>query len=194
VCVGDADQRSIVESYQIKFIAQENNPASRKWNTGVRYLMEQNLDYVCVVGSDDILSTNLVTNIIAEMEKGTDLIYLDTIYFYAGSGQFRGHARKLVTKQILGVGRTISRRVIEATGTLWTRDRNWGMDGDCWKNISPHVKTKAVVEGIVVDVKTKDNLNSMNFWMSKIKAVDETTADVIYGIMGAEELQILNAL
>jgi glycosyltransferase involved in cell wall biosynthesis len=192
VVVSGAEDKSMCQKYFINHITQQNNPASRKWNTGVSYLMNQNLDYIIICGSDDIISTNLLKNILIETEKETDLIYLNIIYFYGGDGAFRGQLRRLTTKQILGVGRTISRRVIKATGTLWTRDRNWGMDGDCWKNISPHVQTKAVVEGVVVDVKTSENLNSMNFWMGKLK--EECDPQVFYSILGNEEKEIIQGL
>jgi glycosyltransferase involved in cell wall biosynthesis len=192
VVVSGAEDKSMCQKYFINHITQQNNPASRKWNTGVSYLMNQNLDYIIICGSDDIISTNLLKNILIETEEETDLIYLNIIYFYGGDGAFRGQLRRLTTKQILGVGRTISRRVIKATGTLWTRDRNWGMDGDCWKNISPHVQTKAVVEGVVVDVKTSENLNSMNFWMGKLK--EECNPKIFYEILGEEEKQILASL
>jgi hypothetical protein len=192
VVVGDVEHRELCEAYHVHFIPQENNPASRKWNTGVNYLMNIGVDYAVILGSDDIVSTDLVKNLMYAMSLNTDLIYLDTIYFYCGDGVFKGQMRKLTTKQILGVGRTIHRRVIEKTGTLWTRDRSWGMDGDCWQNISPHIQTRTVVSGVVVDLKTQENLNKFSYWQSKLH--EECDPKIFYDILGDEEKLILDTL
>jgi glycosyltransferase involved in cell wall biosynthesis len=189
VVVGDAEHQSLCEAYYVIHITQQNHPASRKWNTGVEYLMGQGVQYITILGSDDIASTDLVRNLIKAMEQDIDLISVSTIYFYAGDGRFKGTLKKLVTKQLLGVCRTIHRRVIDKTGKLWTRDRSWGMDGDCYRNISPHVQTRAIVQGVVVDVKSSENLNKFSFWQSKIP--ENCPVDTFYNILSDEEKQIL---
>jgi glycosyltransferase involved in cell wall biosynthesis len=192
VVVGDAEHKDLVESYHCHHITQDNHPASRKWNTGVDYLMGQGVDYVVVSGSDDIFSTALMRNMIAKMEFGVDLVCLTEVWFYGGDGKFRGNLRKFVTTQPLGVGRCINRRIIEKVGKLWTKDRSWAMDGDCLKNMLPYIKTRTIADGMVVDVKNFESLNKITLWMSKIK--DAEDPQKFYDILSDEEKQILDTL
>lgn len=189
VVVGDESHKSICEEYYVTHITQENDKASRKWNIGVEHMMSIGMDYVVILGSDDICSTTLIRNLMSAMDRNVDLIGINTIYFYAGDGVHRGKLKKLVTTKYLGVARTIHKRIIEKAGTLWTRDRRWGMDADCMSNIRPHVKTKEIVEGICVDVKSRENLNKITFWMSKIRI--ETPVEEFHNILSDEEKRIL---
>jgi len=193
VVVGDAEHFELCEAYDVVHIAHENHPASRKWNMGVDYMTNLGVTYVMVTGSDDIIATNLATNLIARMEEGHDLIGISSIYFYAADGKFKGNLRKLMAqKQILGVCRCIHRRVIEKAKPLWKRDRSWAMDGDCLRSILPYVKTHAIVDGVCVDIKTHENLNKFSFWASKLDGM--CPPEIFYQIMGEEEKQILNEI
>ena len=193
VIVGDAEHKSYCTEYDVSHITQDNHPASRKWNTGAEHMIAWGLDYVVVVGSDDILSNELLRNLISAMDKGIDLIGVDTVHFYSAEGKTKGQLRKLTApKQILGVCRTISRKVIEKTGTLWTRDRSWGMDGDCLRNIMPHVKSKMIVEGMVTDCKTRESLNHFSFWQGRDLA--SVPPEKFYEYLSTEEKQILKEI
>ena len=192
VVVGDAEHKELVESYHCHFIYQDNHPASRKWNTGVDYLMSIGVDYVVVSGSDDIFSTELMSNLIEKMDMGVDLVYINIIWFYGADGRHKGVLRKLTSTQPLGVGRCINRRVIEKVGKLWTRDRSWAMDGDCLRNMLPYLRTKTTAEGMVVDVKNFESLNKITFWISKLK--DVYPPELFYEILSDEEKQILETI
>lgn len=192
VVVGDAEHASLCERSNVHHITQENHPASRKFNMGVDYLMSIGCDYIVISGSDDIFSTSLLKNLISEMEKGTDLIGVNTVYFYAGDGKYRGTLIRIETTQLLGVARCISANIIKQVGRLWTRDKSWGMDGDCMRNILPYVKTKTIVEGKIVDVKTQDNLNKFSFWMGKTN--NRISPQEFYEFISEEEKQILAEL
>jgi len=193
VVVGDEDHKDLCGQYGVHHITQDNHPATRKFNTGVDYLMGIGCEYALVMGSDDIMSTDLLKNLMAEMEKGYDLIGISQIYFYAGDGKFKGKLRYLVTHgQYLGVARCIHRRIIEMVGTVWNIDKSWGMDGVALRNIMSHIKTKKLVNGVCVDVKTADNMNKWTFWLHR---VDTTCpSEIFYDIMGEEEKQLLNEI
>jgi hypothetical protein len=205
VIVGDADHKAICDEYHVHHIpySQEivlNNkgekvkpPASPKWNIGVEYLMGLGVDYVTIMGSDDIMSTDLMKTLMAAMEKGYDLIGVKEIYFYDANGKHKGMLRKLgPTVNILGVARTISRRVIEQTHPMWRVPKSWGMDGDCLMTIWKTVQSKHVVTGVVVDVKTGENLNKFSFWLTRLKT--GSNPEILYNILSEEEKQILNTL
>jgi hypothetical protein len=194
IVVGDEEHKSLCEAYEIFHVSQENHPATAKWNTGVDYLMSIGCDYIVITGSDDIISTTLLKECIAEMEKGTDLIGISTIYFYASDGKHKGSLRKLTAnKQVLGVARCISRNVIEKTGLpLWNKDSSWGMDGIVLRNIRPHVKTMKIVEGFCCDVKNSESLNKFSFWISR--NIQEESSQKFYEILSDEEKLILNEI
>jgi glycosyltransferase involved in cell wall biosynthesis len=194
IVVGDEEHKGLCEAYEVFHVTQENHPATAKWNTGVDYLMGIGCDYIVITGSDDIVSTPLMLNLISEMEKGTDLVGISTIYFYASDGKHKGSLRKLTAnKQILGVARCISRNVIEKTGLpLWNKESSWGMDGICLRNIRPHVKTMKIVEGVCVDVKNNESLNKFTFWLSRIHT--ESPPEIFYSILSDEEKQILSEI
>jgi Glycosyl transferase family 2 len=193
VCVGDEAHESICNEYDVKHIIQCNRPVSAKFNTGVDYLMNIGCDYIVITGSDDIFSTDLLKNLIKEMEKGTELIGINSIYFYAGDGRYKGSLRKLTSKgQILGVARCIKRNIVEQSRPLWNKNSDWGMDGIALRNIMPRVKTKAIVDGICVDVKTQENLNLFSSWITRLDT--QCPAKLFYDIMGEEEKQILNEI
>jgi hypothetical protein len=194
IVVGDAEHKELCESYGVFHVSQQNHPATAKFNTGTQFLMEHGVDYVCITGSDDVLSTDLLRNLIVEMEKGTDLIGIDTIYFYGGDGKHKGCLRKLIAKnQILGVARCIKRSIIEKVGGRpWNREASWGMDGICLRNILPHIKTRALVQGICTDVKSRENLNKITLWLGKIDTASDP--NIFYDTLGEEEKLILSQI
>jgi hypothetical protein len=191
VVVGDAEHESICNEYFIHHIPMQNHPCTDKWNRGVDYLMSQNCKYVVVMGSDDIISTDLVKNLIKEMDKGIDLIGVNTIWFYATDGKYRGQMRKLVSEgQILGVARCISSRIInQVGGVLWDKPKSWGMDGICLRNILRYVKTRAIVDGFVCDLKSVESLNKWTMWQGRLK--EQINPRELYNILSEEELKIL---
>jgi hypothetical protein len=193
VVVGDEEHKNLCGQYDVTHITQANHPATAKFNTGVAYMMFLGVDYVVVMGSDDIMSTDLLKNLIREMENGYDLIGISQLYFYAGDGKYRGKLRHLVTHgQYLGVARCIHRRIIGKVSPLWNAERSWGMDGIALRNIAPHIKTKKLVEGICTDVKTEENLNKFHFWTTRIDM--NTPPKVFYDTLGEEEKVILSEI
>jgi hypothetical protein len=194
VVVGDAEHKELCEGFFVDHITMDNHPVTRKWNAGVDYMMNLGMDYILVSGSDDLYSTDLVKKLYEQMQNNIDLIGIDKVYFYDGNGANRG---KLVLheapRQLLGVGRCISSRVIKEAGVLWNVDKSWGMDGICLRNILRHVKSKAIVDGMCVDVKTtKANLNQFSLWFNKAKGL--TPVEEFYSWISEEEKQILKTL
>jgi hypothetical protein len=192
VVVGDAHHKLICERYGIHHIAQVNDPVSQKWNTGVRWLMEQGVTYAMISGSDDIVSSDTLLRFIVAMEYEPDMIGIKSIWFYAGDGKLRGTLKRLESNQPLGVCRTFHRRVIEQVGDLWTQNKGWGMDADNARNTARYCKKRAYVEGDVFDVKTQFNLNRMTSFPSKLKMAYDP--NIFYNILSTEEKDILNLI
>jgi hypothetical protein len=168
-----------------------NHPATDKWNTGMDYLMSLGVNYICISGSDDIISTPLMLNLISAMERGSDIVGISDIYFFAGDGKYKGRLRHLVTHgQMLGVCRCVSRRIIEKVGgVLWNKQSSWGMDGIALRNMMPHLRTREFVQGVCVDIKTSESLNRWSFWLTR--DIIEENSSVFYNILSEEEKQLI---
>jgi len=194
VVVSEPEDRNMCDSYNIGHIAQVNIPVSEKWNTACGYMRKLGVDYIIVMGSDDIFSTECLRNIIIEMENDIDLIGIKTLYVYDADGKYRGTLKHITSKNFFGVGKTINRRVLDAVDWRpWTyhAPRSWGMDAICSRNIAPHVKTTAVVEGVIVDCKTKESLNKFTMFHSNRHGRD-VDKNIFYDILSKEELEILH--
>ena len=197
VVAGDEQHKPICDEYDIYHWTRPNEPASRKWDDAMEVMMldERKVKYVMISGSDDIISTALLKNILSLSAQDYDLIGIKKIYFYCAEGLYKGRVRGIESKQFLGVCKTLHRRVIEKMGTLWTLDRSWGMDADCTRNTSPHIRTQALAEGVVFDIKTNENLN--RYTMVQNKETNEKNwpfeveDTLLWTIIGDEEKQIL---
>jgi glycosyltransferase involved in cell wall biosynthesis len=191
VVVSERTDADACADHGVHHIYQQNEPVSFKWNTGVQWLMEQGVDYVMIVGSDDIVSTDLMRNIQAATDYGYDVIGVDKLCFY---GNIRGRSSVFIPLQsprMLGVCRTISRSVLEPiNGVICPKGVGSGMDALVTKTIAPHVRSTKIVDGMVVDVKSRRNINKLSYWAAKIK--DRLPLSAFYDILSKEEKILLD--
>ena len=193
VCVSGIEDRKTCDEYGIGHIIQANKPVSRKFDTATKYMQKLGVDYVIVMGSDDILSTSLLKSLISEMNKGISLIGIKELYFYGTEKQFKGKLLYIRLTTLAGVCRTIHRSILDKVDWMpWNADKGWGMDGLMMKRIRPYVTTQSIVEGKVFDIKTRESLNHFSYWNSKIR--QETPATVFYETLSDEELEILKTI
>jgi hypothetical protein len=68
--------------------------------------------------------------------------------------------------------------------------KDWGMDAMAQQEIDKHSPTIAYINEIIVDVKTRDNLNSFNVF----KRRPQVDSSLFFNILSDEELKILKAL
>ena len=194
VCVSEEADKKLCEKHNIHHITQGNYPVSRKWNTGSRYMRDIGCDYIVITGSDDIISTDLFKKLIVQMEKGISFIGLQEIYFFGTYGRLKNRLYHVKFNSVIGVCRVIHRSVLDKVDwKLCNVDKNFGMDGIMLKNIRPHITTRAIVDGMVVDVKSAINLNSITFWATKARGVTLPN-DTFYNILSEEEIKVLNTL
>ena len=193
VCVSGVEDRNTCDEYGIGHIIQANKPVSKKFDTACKYMQKLNMDYICVLGSDDILSTSLLKSLISEMNKGISLIGIKELYFYGTEKQFKGKLLYIRLTSLAGVCRTIHKSILDKVDWMpWGADKDWGMDSLAMKRIRPYVTTESVVEGMVVDVKSDCNLNRFSYWNSKVK--EPTPAKVFYDTLSDEEFEILQTI
>lgn len=191
VCVGDVDGRAICNEYGIEHIEYPNKPLTGKFNRACEELKGR-VDAVCIMGTDNLLSTETFTRIVEEAEKGTDLIGYDNLFFFALDGQYKGNLYHFTHTTVLGVARTISAKVLDKLNWRpWGRDMDRSIDTCMLDTVRPYVETRALLSGgMIVDLKSKHNLNAIDFWAEgKLPRVDR---EKLFSSIGEEERYLIN--
>lgn len=194
VCVSGLEDKKICANYGITHITHANSPATEKWNLGMVALRELHPEYVVVMGSDDIMSTDTLKALVEQMKLGFDMIGLNEVYVYDGDGAYqKGMLKHYVSGKVLGVGKCLHSRVLDEInwrGWQYYQPRNYGMDGILSRNTNRYIKTHAIVQGIIVDVKSKDSLNKFTMFVHNHKG-ETVNSQIFYDILSEEELEIL---
>lgn len=192
VVVSGAEDEAICTKYSIRHITQKNVPVTAKWNTAFRYMRWLEVDYTIILGSDDIMATDLLIAEIKQMNRGISLIGVEKIYFYAGDGAYKGQMTSITGRKILAPAKVISKKVLDNIDwVVCPTEKNWGMDAIMDKTIRHFVGScMAVVDGMVVDVKTKVNLNSFRVFARR----QTENPQEFYKILSEKELELLKKL
>jgi len=192
VVVSDKEDADICRHYHVGHVIQQNKPVTEKFNTAFAYMGNMGITNIMTLGSDDIISTEYLLKTVEQVNKGIDYVYTNSFYFYCAQGVDRGRLVKLTSRQKLGIGRTVSERILnQCDWCLWDVEKNWGMDAIASKNINKYAKTKVAIDGVIVDVKTRENMNSFRIWGNRLP---EVPAKVFHDILSEEELLILKNL
>ncbi len=153
--------------YNIEHIPFKNRPLSGKFNIAIKEMSNRNVDYVMILGSDDVVSNELFENILKAQEDNYSVIGVDTIYFYCldkfNTGKLVRFGYK--SKIMLGVCKTIRKDVLDGVGWKpWSVNKDEGLDADLSDNIRPFVDDTKIVSGMVTDVKGHENMNMFRVW------------------------------
>ena len=194
VVVSDYKDVASAKSYDIHHIDQKNNPVNEKFNTACKYAETLGVDYVMVLGSDDLVTTDTMRKYLEAMEDGVDVIGVNSVYFYATQGDHRGTLLFLQRKAILGVGRMVSRYVMDKVEWRpWNVRKDWALDAMMWKNISPHIREMVVFDdGMIVDCKSRHTMNKFELWMRKIN--DPLPRDIFWDNISETEQNMLGLI
>ncbi len=173
VCVGTKDGEEVCLQYGIDHHTYQNSPLTGKFNRACE-LLKGSVDYVMVMGSDNLISTETFLRIKEEAEKGIDLIGLSELYMLSMDGNNKGKLYHFPHTTVLGVGRTVSARVLDKLNwNPWGEDKDRGIDVVMLDTVRPHVKTSSLLsEQFIVDLKTKYNLNPIDCWSNKLPGKD----------------------
>jgi hypothetical protein len=191
IVVGDSLGAEVCAEYDITHIEYPNKPLSGKFNRACIELKGK-VDYVMLMGSDNIMSTETFLRIQAEADKGIDLIGLSEVYFY---GMDDIYARKLIHfkyTKVLGVGRTVSSRVLgNVHWQPWKRSVDRGIDTAMLDGIRGFVGSSVLLDnGHVFDLKTSMNLNKIDFWAKKLGFMPND--NLIWDSIGELEADLIN--
>ncbi len=167
--VGTGD-REIVEKHGFEYHEFENMPLSRKAQERLR-LSEGRADYYLFLGSDDFISVDTFKYCLDYMKSGHDFIApYDILLFnkgkmYYAEGYNSYHPRN---GGPLAVGRIVSNGLLNKCGwKLWSGNRAKNIDGLAYSRLSQFATNKhfyrlSDIQGVIVDVKTEDNLSEFN--------------------------------
>ncbi len=163
--------RKMVEAEGFQYIEIPNQPLALKMNTTTLAAADLNPDYVICMGSDDILSVELLEHYKIWMDKKYDFIGCQDFYFYdlkskkaAYWGGYRDRRRRMHTA---GAGRCISKRLMDRWG--W---RCWKVsDSDMLDNsMQGRIRGKQRIinlknEGLfALDIKSPTNMTPFKLW------------------------------
>ncbi len=165
IVVGDITK--VTEKHDVIHIPHANHPLTTKFNVACQKAREYNPDYVMVMGSDDLMSKEVLDYIISK--SNADFIGIRDIYLYSLDPKHLNQMMYLKSN-IVGCGRTISRAVMDKVNWKpWNIERDRGVDQVLWRTMEKHIKTQELfyvqdIGGYLVDVKTEESMNDFGRW------------------------------
>jgi hypothetical protein len=193
VVASDVDDIEVCWKYGINHVIVPNKPITHKFNRACSIAGSMGSDFVIITGSDNLLSTSTLKNIMVQMEKGYDLIGVSDIYFYATDDAHKGTLTKLESTKMLGVAKCISSKVMDKVDWRpWNIPKNIGMDWVATQNIRPHVETESTLKDqFVFDLKSKQNINKFHWFPKRQIPCDNR---ILFENIGEEETRLIMAL
>jgi hypothetical protein len=154
-------------------IEAPNQPLSNKWQSGINYIKDLEWDYVLILGSDDLICSNLLKTYTPAMEKGFDLIGLIDCYFLDSRNNsfnfWKGYTNHRRGESI-GMARMLSRDLLmKIDWQVWSKGLKNGLDFSMMQNISKIQYSEKVFnckkENIAaIDIKTEINVSNINHY------------------------------
>ena len=164
------NEKQFVQSYGFDYLYHPNRPLSNKWNYGVLALKQLKFKKLVVLGSDDIISSNLFKRLSENIDYGCDMTGVLDIYFhdleknktYYWSGY---NSKSPRFKESVGAGRFYSSKLIEEFKyMLWNNNLNSGLD----RNVSGKLKNKKVVVSKMLDDEFLIDIKNTKTQISKL--------------------------
>ena len=119
-----------------EYVAEENEPLGRKWNAGVRALVDRyDVDAVMIVGSDDLVSATFFDRVREQLRRGAHVISVHDLYIYSPPEHYVHYCESMVP----GAGRVLSRAVLAAM-----KSRPWDDDAPMYLDSSITARLRQV--------------------------------------------------
>ena len=166
--------RTMVEKEGFRYIECPNVPLATKVNLPVLAARNLNVDYVLCLGSDDIISPELMKLYKSYMRKGIDYIGVTDFYFYdiaSKRAAYWGGYREAYRKgETAGAGRLISGRLMSLwKWAPWDIKHSKGLDRSMQLKLRTTPHTKAVFslkakKVYALDIKSGTNMTPFALW------------------------------
>lgn len=110
ICIySDTDNKNIVDQYGFEGYRFKNDQLGRKLNFGIERALESEWDYIMHIGSDDIISDDLIRLYQPLMKEGKRAFGINTVHFY---NMLSGEAAVSVNPYAYGCARVLKRSVL----------------------------------------------------------------------------------
>lgn len=157
-----------------KYIEIPNEPLFAKVNASTYACKDLGVDYVFCVGSDDLISPELLNSYIPHMRKGIDFIGVTDCYFYdTVSGKsiyWGGYLESHRKGQPCGAFRALSSRLMKQLDWMpWGFSKDQGLDSTMSKKLSNikhsrHIFSMKLIGVFGVDIKSETNITKFQKW------------------------------
>jgi len=135
-----------------------------KWNNAIEYAWEDGCDYIFIIGSDDIVSDELIDLYHPLIQLDEPMFGIEKLYFLQLDRdvikEFTGYTYK--KQMALGAAKMISKKALSKVGGRPAKDLiKRGLDTSILVNLRQHGYNDYIVETnkfLILDMKTKDNL------------------------------------
>lgn len=177
----------LCEKYSINWVMTENKPLGTKKNVGLSHAMNFKWDYLLEVGSDDLLKSNLFD--LYKPYLGADVLGTNN-FLYINIED--GSCRNYIGKTNYGLGRAISRHVVESMECLWHPASNKGLDNySLFHMITKGFSHKRVKseKPVGIDIKSEENIWPFNYFHGHEYDFDEALKG-----LSTHEIDCLNSI
>jgi hypothetical protein len=195
VCCGQLMHERLCKKHDIEFLLEPCNRLGWKFQGAISTAQKYNDDAVMILGSDDIIDINTLKELHSAATEENDIVAgINDLYFFSVT---HGTASQLLyyhQPHMLGPCRTISRSVLDnLKWVLWNGNTRSGLDYMASEAINKVRHKDVVIPGLMcVDVKSRTNLNSFDFWSRK--ELDQVDNQKFYDILSDKELTLLHKI
>jgi hypothetical protein len=168
------ESEKLAKKYGFHYIEIENQPLATKMNATTLKAKELGYTHVICVGSDDLLSKELIDEYLKLMRKGYDYIGVTDFYFYemesGKAAYWGGYRERHRLGHTAGAGRVISRTLLdEWDWKPWDDKDSKYLDNSMQTKLrsSLHPKTTFSLKEkglLAVDIKSQVNMTPFELW------------------------------
>lgn len=190
---------SLARKHGFPYIEFQNRPLGAKYNARMLFASAFDPDYVLMLGSDDIISTDLLKAYEKEMEKGTDFMGILDLYIYNVATKQTTYCQGYTNERVgetVGVGRCLSRNLLQQLNWQpWIDSRNSSLDGAMMTKLGSLNYSKKTfrlkeLDAFAMDIKSGNNISP--FRIDKDHVL--TNPELMYNYLPKREVSLIYAL
>lgn len=189
--ISEPEMIPLCEKYEVIWILHENLPLGKKKNYGLAHLANFNFDYVMEIGSDDLITNDLLDLYLDYIDKYHFFGVSDAAYIESETGECR---RLTYGASTYGAGRLMSRKLLEQMEwKIWDDNFNRGLDNSSIRRIKNkgfvYHKINPTETPCVIDIKSNENLWKFNYFLG-----EKYDINILYDKLSTAEVNKLKSL
>lgn len=189
--ISEKEMIPLCDKYGVKWIMHDNQPLGKKKNYGLRQLKNIDFDYMMEIGSDDLITNELLDQYLDYFGKYECFGISDAAYINSETLECR---RLTSQKTNYGAGRCISKKVLEECNwVLWNDGLGRGLDNNSILKIETlgykYQKVEPKDVPGVIDIKSNENLWKFNYFLG-----EEYDVNLVLQKLSENEISKLNSL